>query len=150
MSWIQDMLKPKFQSAVSAAVESKPVQTRLDIPKSKREWMMLAEILTSDIAEFNSEVGTAHQVRHNDSLIEIISSPGIDTVVLTKDQEANSFHVVCTISRPGIPRHGHFRISNGYVVSTGDFVGEPAVGTLPMTMERFSEVVLKPYLFPMR
>lgn len=150
MSWIKDALKPKFQTAVSAAVESKPIQTRPEMPKSKREWIMLAEVLASDISEFNSEVGTAHQVRHNDSLIEIISHPGIDTVVLTKDQEASSFHLVCTISRPAIPRHGHFRISNGYVVSAGSFVGEPAIGTLPMSMERFSEVILKPYLFAVR
>ena len=112
---------------------------------------MLAEVLANDIAEFNATFGTAHQVRHNDSLIEIISNPGVDTVVFTKeDPNSDSFKMVCTISRPGIPRHGDFRTSNGHVVSTGNFVGKPEPGNLPMTVEKFSEFILKPYLFPLQ
>jgi hypothetical protein len=140
---------PRRQPSIASTPTIQPKPTPMAQPvinAANSIWAELAQLVTNRVANVNRATGAAYRVDCNAALIQVIpTEKRIDTVTFTRDPESHFLRVVCTISEPGIPRHGKFKMANGRIVSMGDFVGEPQPDSAPMTVEMFAEFVLGPY-----
>lgn len=145
MGWVARELQRRkpSQNQVSTTVIDPPQ------PASPSIWEAITRGLENDVSEFNDASGPRFRVaRCGDSSIQVTpAQPPITPAVLDIDR-SGIISVTCPIDSEGTPRHGTFKEMQGRIVSRGDFVGQPKPSGEPMTVEDFSEFVLKPILFP--
>ena len=146
MNWVKDRLKE--QENVSPPRAEPRVQI-LATPDWLPVWKMVLEIIQRDVAEFNKAKPANHLVSFGDYLATVLQQqPPVATVVFQIDKDTGVINVTCPPSGQGINRRGQFRIKEGQIISSSDFVGAHPPPNEPMTPEKFSKVILEPFLFP--
>lgn len=111
-------------------------------------WSRIGNSIDANVHEFNLARGRQFDISHMENNIIQLIPKQTPPDTLTLQLENGTIKLTCTISGPGVPRLAKFKISNGHVVSTGDFTGKPKPPDVPMTAEQFAETVLRPFLFP--
>jgi hypothetical protein len=146
MSWVTDCLAEK-----SAAKPPAPSVGTAVEPQQATPWKAVRNVMTENVLEFNNVRVRQFMINisDRDNIAQIVpKQPPTDTAVVEWNPNTRTIQVTCPISHPGLPRRGEFKFSEGKIVSVGDFTGEPKPPDSPMTPEQFSEMVLKPLLFP--
>lgn len=150
MSWVRDgLILRQEQQSPTPRGDRTPADESGARFAWEPTWEAIGNAIRRDLAEFNAARGTQFQPMWSDLRIQVIpKQPPFDTVVLEVDEKTGILALTCPIARPGLPRRGTFEISGDRISSRGDFVGEPKPMDRPMTVEEFSELILRPLLFP--
>jgi hypothetical protein len=145
MTWIEKcLLEPDQRTTSQPNAMSQPP----DHPHWKAVWGRFGDVVTSNIAEFNAAQKSTYDVSINGRLIYVIpKQPPMNNAVFQIDSTTEIIQVDFPIDHEGVPRRGTFKVRDGRIISQGDFVGAQPP-TDPMTLEKFSEFLLKPLLFP--
>jgi len=144
MSWVTDSLKQRKPAPPLPEVK---VTSRTS-PAWESVWKQIAETIERDVLEFNEARGHQYMVSTTSVLVQVIpKQPPTDLAVIQVDPNTGTVQFDCPISHPGTPRRGQFKIGDGRIVASGNFVGpQPPSGPIPP--EQLSEFILEPLLFP--
>ncbi len=144
MSWVTDSLKQKK----GAPPEDEVTVTSRTSPAWEPVWNEIARVIERDVLEFNDARGPQYMVSSNSLLVQVIpKQPPTDLAVIQVDPKTGTIQFDCPISHPGTPRRGQFKIGDGRIMASGNFVG-PQPSSTPMTPEQLSEFILKLLFFP--
>lgn len=148
MSWVRDCLEAQKKQLQDYAKPAEPVPVPKPFSQSQDLWNRIGNAIDASVHEFNLARGRQFDVSHmENNIVQLIPKQTLPDT-LTLQLENGIIKLTCTISGPGVQRLAKFKISNGHMVSTGEFTGKPKPPATPMTAEQFSEAVLKPFLFP--